>query len=127
MKIENKRASLPGVIKSRLILFPIFVMVSFLPKLSYSRSYVSLDIISTLTNIQNILMHIGPTLSALLFILAGIFFAIGQLFPSYQRASFHTTAIDMIIGAIIVAALSVASGSFALASTHLLVNVTNST
>ena len=62
--------------------------------------------------------------SCLLFIIAGIFYALGQLFPSYQRASFHTTAIDIIIGAIIVAVLSFASNGFALASTHLLTNLT---
>ena len=83
---------------------------------------VSLDIISTLNFIQALLMQIGPILSAILFITAGIFYALGQLFPSYQRASFHTAAVDIIIGAIIVAVLSVASNGLALASTQLLSN-----
>jgi hypothetical protein len=86
------------------------------------------DIISTLNYIQDLLMHIGPILSAVLFIIAGVFFALGQLFPSHQRAGFHTTATDIIIGAIIVAVLSVAAGGLAVASTHLLSNLTiNST
>lgn len=86
------------------------------------------DIISTLNYIQDLLMHVGPILSAVLFIIGGIFFALGQLFPSHQRAGFHTTATDIIIGAIIVAVLSVAAGGLALASTQLLSNVTvNST
>ena len=83
---------------------------------------VNLDIISTLSYIQELLMHIGPLLSAILFIIAGIFYAIGQSFPAHQRASFHTTAGDMVIGAIMVAVLSVASGGFAVASAHLLAN-----
>lgn len=83
---------------------------------------VNLDIISTLSYIQELLMHIGPLLSAILFIIAGIFYAIGQFFPAHQRASFHATAGDMVIGAIMVAVLSVASGGFAVASAHLLAN-----
>lgn len=87
-------------------------------------SGVSLDIVGTLNSIQQILMHVGPALSAVLFIVAGIFYALGQLFPSYKRASLHTMAIDMIIGAIIVAVLSVTANSFALASTTLISNFT---
>jgi hypothetical protein len=92
-------------------------------KYTYASAF-TFDIIGTLSYVQKLLMQVGPILSALLFIIAGIFYALGQLFPSYQRASFHTTAIDIIIGAIIVAVLSFASNGFALASTHLLSNLT---
>lgn len=101
----------------------------FLPLLArevYATTF-SLDIISTLTNLQNLLAHLGPVLSAVLFIIAGIFYAIGQLFPATRRANFHATAMDILVGAIIVAVLSVASNGLALASTHLLTNITNST
>lgn len=81
-------------------------------------------IISTLSYIQQLLMEIGPLLSAVLFIVAGIFYAVGQLLPPEKKAIFHTTAINVIIGAIIVAVLSVTSNSLALASTHLLTNLT---
>ena len=84
----------------------------------------TLDIISTLTGVQGILMHIGPLLSAILFTIAGLLYAVGQLFPSHQRASFHTISSDMIMGAVVAAVLSVAANGFALASTHLLSNVT---
>ncbi len=87
-------------------------------------SYISFDIVSTLNFVQSILTQIGPILSAVLFILAGIFYAIGQLFPTYKRATFHSASIDIIIGAIIVAVLSVASTGLAVASTHLLTNAT---
>ena len=84
----------------------------------------ALDIMSTLSSMQALLAHIGPLLSSVLFIIAGIFYALGQLFPSIKRASFHSTAMDILIGAIIVAVLSVASNGLALASTHLLTNLT---
>ncbi|MGC9156913.1 MAG: hypothetical protein ACP5GD_01860 [Candidatus Micrarchaeia archaeon] len=84
-----------------------------------------LDIVATLQSIQNLLAHIGPLLSAILFTIAGIFFAIAQLFPAYKRASMHSTAADILVGAIIVGVLSLASNGLAVASTHLLINNTN--
>lgn len=89
-------------------------------------SYFFFGIETTLAGVQSLLMQIGPMLSAVLFVVGGIFYAVGQLFPSYKRASLHTMAIDIIIGAIVVAVLSVASTNLAIASAHLLVNATNS-
>lgn len=88
---------------------------------------VSFDIISTLTYVQTLLAHLGPLLSAVLFILAGMFYAIGQLLPPTKRAAFHATTVDILMGAIIVAVLSVASNGLAIASTHLLTNITTNT
>jgi hypothetical protein len=102
-----------------------WLLLMLLPARSYAASF-SFDIIGTLTNVQSLLAHLGPVLSAVLFIVAGIFYAIGQLFPATKRANFHATAIDILVGAIIVAVLSVASNGLALASTHLLANITNS-
>jgi hypothetical protein len=102
-----------------------WLLLVLLPARSYAASF-SFDIIGTLTNVQSLLAHLGPVLSAVLFIVAGIFYAIGQLFPATKRANFHATAIDILVGAIIVAVLSVASNGLALASTHLLANITNS-
>ncbi len=121
-------------IKSYALLFLKFVkryakvmwlLLALFPSKSYAAVF-SLDIVSTLTGIQSVLAHLGPVLSAVLFIVAGIFYAIGQLFPATKRANFHATAIDILVGAIIVAVLSVASNGLALASTHLLTNITNS-
>lgn len=103
------------------------VLVLGLFERAASATAVSLDIVGTLTSVQGILMHVGPVLSAVLFIVAGIFYALGQLFPSYKRASLHTMALDMIVGAVIVAVLSVTANSFALASTNLLSNFTSNT
>ncbi|MDE1869792.1 MAG: hypothetical protein KGH71_02280 [Candidatus Micrarchaeota archaeon] len=90
----------------------------------HASSYFSLDIAGTLTSLQQILSQIGPMLSAVLFIVAGIFYAVGQLLPPDKKANFHTTSINIIIGAIMVAVLSVASNGLALASTHLIGNLT---
>lgn len=98
----------------------IFLIGTAEPKVNASA--FMLDILTTLNYVQELLMHIGPVLSAVLFIIAGILYAIGQLFPTYKRASYHSAAIDIIIGAIIVAVLSVASTGLAVASTHLLSN-----
>ncbi len=92
-----------------------------------SLGLIALNVISTLNYIQRVLVNVGPVLSAVLFILAGVFYAIGQLFPSTKRANFHSAAIDIIVGAIVVAVLSVASTSLAVASTQLLTNVTANT
>lgn len=104
----------------------LLILYGFIARDAYASSY-SFSIVDTLNAIQQLLMQIGPILSAVLFIIAGVFYALGQLFPSYKRASLHTMAIDLIIGAIVVAVLSVASGNLAIASTHLLTNVTSNT
>lgn len=82
------------------------------------------SLVSQLNNIQAILMQVGPALSAVLFVLAGIFYAIGQMLPPDKKANFHTAAVNIIIGAIVVGVLSVASTSLAIASTHLIGNFT---
>jgi hypothetical protein len=83
-----------------------------------------IPVVSELNSIQSILMQVGPALSAVLFVLAGIFYALGQMLPPEKKASFHTAAINIIIGAIVVGVLSVASTSLAIASTHILGNFT---
>ncbi|EET90415.1 MAG: hypothetical protein LVQ97_03240 [Candidatus Micrarchaeales archaeon] len=82
-------------------------------------------IIGELAYVKNVLAQVGPALSAMLFVVAGIFYAVGQMLPPDKRANFHTTAINIIIGAVVVGVLSFASSSLAVASTHLLSNVTS--
>ena len=82
------------------------------------------QLVSELSYIKSVLSEIGPILSGVLFVVAGIFYAVGQILPPDKRANFHTTAINIIIGAIVVGVLSVASTSLANTSTHLLSNMT---
>ncbi|MGC8669718.1 MAG: hypothetical protein ACP5TL_01020 [Candidatus Micrarchaeia archaeon] len=93
--------------------------------LSNTTNASNVQVLTTLNNLKTILSQIGPSLSAVLFIVAGIFYALGQILPPDKKANFHTAAINIIIGAVVVGALSVASTSLALASTHLLSNFTN--
>lgn len=86
---------------------------------------VSLQVVPALGHIQSILESVGPALSEVLFILAGIFYALGQMLPPDKKAQFHTTSVNIIIGAIVVGALSVASTSLVAASTHLLTNMSS--
>ena len=89
-----------------------------------SVSAAPVPIVSEINGIKLILMQVGPALSAVLFVLAGIFYAIGQMLPPDKKANFHTAAVNIIIGAVVVGALSVASTSLAIASTHLIGNLT---
>lgn len=122
----NKIEKSWSLVKRAYLKIPImlFLVYGFVVRYT-SAVYFSFDIIGTLSTVQNLLMRVGPLFSAVLFVLGGIFYAIGQLFPSYKRASLHTMAIDIIIGAIVVAVLSVASTNLAIASTHLLSNFTS--
>lgn len=87
----------------------------------------STSLVSQINGVQLVLTQVGPALSAVLFVLAGIFYAVGQMLPPDKKANFHTAAVNIIIGAIVVGALSFASTSLAIASTHLLGNVTGNT
>jgi len=93
--------------------------------LMFSRcTYAASQLVTELDGIKLVLVQVGPALSAVLFVLAGIFYAIGQMLPPDKKANFHTAAINIIIGAVVVGALSVASTSLAVASTQLLSNFT---
>ncbi len=87
-------------------------------------TFVSLQITTQLSGIQVLLTQIGPDLAAALFILAGIFYAIGQIMPPEKKATFHTTAVNLIMGAVVLAALTFAATGLSQASAHLLTNAT---
>lgn len=104
------------------ILFPLFVFLVFFSRVSAGAA-TSLDIVGQISYIKEVLSQAGPALSATLFVVAGIFYAVGQILPPEKKANFHTTAINIIIGAVVVGVLSVASNGLATASTHLLSNM----
>lgn len=90
-------------------------------KLNYA---AGAQILSDLNQVKAVLGQLGPALSAMLFITAGIFYAIGQMLPPDKKAHFQAAAINIIIGAVVVGALSFASSSLALSSTQILTNFT---
>src|SRR5208283_2751936 len=110
----------------KFILIPLLLFVTALGVANAGGPY-ALQIVTTLGTIRVILAQAGPILSAVLFTIAGVFYALGQMMPPDKRANFHSTAVNIIIGAIVVGVLSVASTSLATASTHLLNNVTANT
>ena len=115
----------PIVEAHRLLRLAKYITVPLFMLLMFSRNiYAASQLVTELDNIKLILIQIGPALSAVLFVLAGIFYAIGQMLPPDKKANFHTAAINIIIGAIVVGVLSVASTSLAIASTQLLNNFT---
>ncbi len=122
-KHSSNRKSILHLI--RYISMPLLVVLIF--GLHISNAAAPLSLIGQLNNIRLLLSQVGPILSALLFIIAGIFYAIGQILPPDKRANFHTASINIIIGAIVVGVLSFASTSLANASAHLLVNMTSNT
>ena len=111
-----------GVKWIRFLKLPLLLSLVLAKGVGASNFYL-FNIVGTLNYVQQILTQVGPMLSAVLFIVAGIFYAVGQVLPPDKKANFHTTSVNVIIGAIIVAVLSVASNGLALASTHLLVNM----
>ncbi len=82
------------------------------------------QVLSDLNQVKTVLSQLGPAMSAMLFIVAGIFYAVGQMLPPDKKAHFQSAAINIIIGAIVVGALSFASTSLALSSTQILTNFT---
>jgi hypothetical protein len=85
---------------------------------------VSLQIVPQLTGIGLILTQIATVLSICMFILAGIFYAIGQIMPPDKKAAFHSTSVNIVIGAIVLSALSFAATGLAGSASHLLTNAT---
>ena len=106
-------------------LVPILFVGVILIKIS-SASTISLNIVSQLSFVKFVLSQLGPAISAVMFVIAGIFYSLGQIMPPDKKAHFHTTAINIIIGAIVVGILSVASTTLATASSGLLNNVSAS-
>lgn len=127
---EKKKSDVRNVLN---FLFRIAAPVGLLVSMTLTRivsadsGFVVLGILQQLNSIGTLLTEIATILSVALFVLAGIFYAIGQIMPPDKKAAFHTTSVNIIIGAIVLAALSVASTGLANSSGHLLINATSNT
>ena len=58
-----------------------------------------------LTSISDLLTTIGPTISLIMLLLAGIVYAFAQMQPPESRGKWITTAMGLFVGGIIVAAV----------------------
>ncbi len=128
----NVKALARKLLRIKHLLALLFVLQIYLFSVSNGASPMLLNsstigIVSELTYIKSVLSQVGPILGAVLFIVAGVFYAVGQVMPPDKRANFHTASINIIIGAIIISLLSVASTSLAVASSHLLANSVSTT
>lgn len=121
--VRNAKDIVKAAAKTTVLLL---LVGSMLAKVGYAASggLAYMQVSTQLDQVKAVLSQVGPALSAVLFIIAGVFYAIGQLLPPEKKAQFHTTAVNVIIGAIVIGILSFASTSLATASTHLLSNFT---
>lgn len=117
----SAKGAVKAAVKTTVLLFLVGTMLA---KVGYAGSLAYMQVSTQLDQVKTVLSQVGPALSAVLFIIAGVFYAIGQLLPPEKKAQFHTTAVNVIIGAIVIGVLSFASTSLATASTHLLSNFT---
>lgn len=60
---------------------------------------------SLLTSISLVLMNVGPTLSLILLLLAGITYALAQAQPAESRGKWISWATNLFIGGIVLAAI----------------------
>ena len=58
------------------------------------------------TNIATFLTNIAPTISLILLVLGGIVYGLAQTQPPESRGKWQNTALSMIIGGVIVAAIA---------------------
>jgi hypothetical protein len=72
------------------------------------------------TNIATFLTNIAPTISLILLILGGIVYGVAQTQPPESRGKWQTTAISMVVGGIIVAAIAGAASLIQQTSSGLL-------
>ena len=61
---------------------------------------------TTATNIATFLTTIAPVISLILLVLGGIVFGLAQTQPPEMRGKWQTTAVSMMIGGVIVAAIA---------------------
>jgi len=69
--------------------------------------------VTFLNSIKTTLQAIGPALSAIMFVLAGIIYAFGQLQPADARGKYQAWAMGLVVGGFVVGALSVAAPTLA--------------
>lgn len=69
---------------------------------------VGLEVVAS--NIASLLSNVAPTISIILIILGGITYGLAQTQPPEMRGKWQTAAISMVIGGVIVAAITAAAG-----------------
>jgi|GEM_PF-529536 len=65
---------------------------------------IGLEVVAT--NIAAFLQNIAPIISLIMIVLGGITYGLAQTQPSEMRGKWQTAAVSMVIGGIIIAAIS---------------------
>lgn len=99
-------------------LLVLLVAVALLAPVALAQSAVSgatigKGTVTFLRSLQQTLTEIGPILSAIMFIVAGIIYAFGQLQPAEARGKYQAWAMGLIVGGFVVGALSIAAPALA--------------
>ena len=79
-----------------------------------------MGVVDTLSGFESLLLQIGPIISVILIVLGGIAYGLAQTQPSDQRGKYITTAYALIIGGVVVAAVTGAATLIAQNSANLL-------
>ncbi|MFA6489206.1 MAG: hypothetical protein WCT52_00830 [Candidatus Micrarchaeia archaeon] len=77
-------------------------------------------VVDTLTGIQTDLTSVGYAFSIILIVLGGLVYGFAQMQPSDQRGKYITAAYGMIIGGVVVAAITGAASGISSTSKTLL-------
>ena len=79
-----------------------------------------MGLVDSLTGVEGTLLQLGPIISVILIVLGGLAYGLAQTQPSDQRGKYITTAYALIIGGIVVAAVTGAATTIAGQSATLL-------
>jgi len=79
-----------------------------------------MGLVETLSGIEQTLLQVGPMVSVILIVLGGLAYGLAQTQPSDQRGKYITSAYALIIGGIVVAAITGAATLIASNSANLL-------
>ncbi|MFA4982882.1 MAG: hypothetical protein WC588_01570 [Candidatus Micrarchaeia archaeon] len=79
-----------------------------------------MGVLDTLTGIESLLLQLGPVVSVILIVLGGLAYGLAQTQPSDQRGKYITTSYALIVGGVVVAAVTGAATMIASSSATLL-------
>jgi len=79
-----------------------------------------MGLVDSLTGVEGTLLQLGPIISVILIVLGGLSYGLAQTQPSDQRGKYISTAYALLVGGIVVAAITGAATLIASNSANLL-------
>lgn len=90
------------------------------PSINETGKGIGRGTVAFLYNLKDTLTAIGPALSAILFVLAGIIYAFGQLQPADARGKYQSWSMGLIVGGFVVGALALGADTLTNIAANLL-------